>query len=97
MMMMPIGIAIVKQLATMDGQSDTSNQLGIVLMLSIAYAASIGGVATLIGPPTNLVFSGVVKQLYDIDITFAQWFAFGLPVSVLLLVRGSKKNKIRYL
>jgi sodium-dependent dicarboxylate transporter 2/3/5 len=86
MMMMPIGIAIVKQLSAMDQNEDSSRNLGAVLMLSIAYAASIGGIATLIGTPTNVVFSGVVRQLYNIDISFAQWFSFGLVASAILIL-----------
>lgn len=91
MMMMPIGLAIIKQLSGLtakeSGQDDSENKdFGRALMLAIAYSASIGGMATLIGTPTNVIFSGVVKQLYDADISFAQWFLFGLPVSAVLLV-----------
>jgi sodium-dependent dicarboxylate transporter 2/3/5 len=41
--------------------------------------------ATLIGTPPNLVFAGVVEELYGIEITFSQWFLFGLPISLILL------------
>ena len=54
-------------------------------MLSIAYSASIGGMATLIGTPPNLVLAGVVKSTYGVEITFSQWFKFGFPISILLL------------
>jgi len=53
-------------------------------MLAIAYSASIGGIATLIGTPPNLVLAGVVEKTYGIEITFAQWFMFGFPISVVL-------------
>lgn len=81
-MMLPIAVAIARQFEAHDG----GNVFGKALMLSIAYAASIGGVATLIGTPTNLIFAGIVKELYDIDITFAQWMTFGLPLSIILLI-----------
>ena len=55
-------------------------------MLAIAYSASIGGVATLIGTPPNLVLAGVLQETYGVEITFAQWFKFGLPISITLLV-----------
>jgi sodium-dependent dicarboxylate transporter 2/3/5 len=54
-------------------------------MLAIAYSASIGGMATLIGTPPNLVLAGVVETTYGAEITFLQWFAFGFPISLILL------------
>jgi len=53
--------------------------------LAIAYSASIGGIATLFGTPPNLVFAGVVKELYNVEISFTQWLSVGLPVSITLL------------
>ena len=58
---------------------------GKTLMLSIAYSASIGGMATLIGTPPNLVLTGIVQELYGIEISFLKWFVFGLPISIFLL------------
>jgi sodium-dependent dicarboxylate transporter 2/3/5 len=55
-------------------------------MLGIAYAASIGGMATLIGTPTNAIFSAVVKEYYNAEVSFSDWMKFGLPLSVVLLV-----------
>ena len=54
-------------------------------MLSIAYSASIGGVSTLIGTPTNMVLAGVVSQIYDYEISFLEWFIFGFPLSLIIL------------
>ncbi len=85
-MMLPIGMSIVSQLKDNPTTKKDENQVfGKALMLSIAYGASIGGVATLIGTPPNLVFAGYIEKVYDIEITFYQWFQFGLPISVLLL------------
>ena len=85
-MMLPIGTAIVIQLK--DNPQTKENEttiFGKALMLAIAYSASIGGMGTLIGTPPNLVLAGVVQETYGIEITFAQWITFGLPLSVLLL------------
>lgn len=85
-MMLPIGMAIVAQLK--DNPSTKENETNIfgkALMLAIAYSASIGGVATLIGTPPNLVLAGIVQELYGVEITFAKWIFFGLPISILLL------------
>jgi sodium-dependent dicarboxylate transporter 2/3/5 len=85
-MILPIGMAIVTQLKDNPDTIEDENLIfGKALMLSIAYSASIGGMATLIGTPPNLVLAGVVKEAYGVEITFVQWFSFGFPISVLLL------------
>lgn len=86
-MMLPIGLAIVKQLKDHPDTEENENELfGKMLMLAIAYSASIGGMATLFGTPPNLVFAGVVKELYGMEISFAKWLSIGLPISGSLLV-----------
>lgn len=77
-MMLPIGIAIIKQL-------NENKIFGKALMLGIAYSASIGGVATVIGTPPNLVLAGVISEIYGYEITFSKWFLFGFPISIILL------------
>jgi sodium-dependent dicarboxylate transporter 2/3/5 len=85
-MMLPIGIAIIKQMKDLKNTSEDENLIfGKALMLSIAYSASIGGIATLIGTPPNLVFAGIIQETYNIEINFLKWFQFGLPISILLL------------
>ncbi len=85
-MMLPIGMAIISQLRdNPDTVEDENLIFGKALMLAIAYSASIGGMATLIGTPPNLVLAGVVEQTYGIEITFVQWFTFGFPISIILL------------
>lgn len=86
-MVMPMAISIVKQLKDNPQTAKDENAIfGKLLMLSIAYSASIGGIATLIGTPPNLVFAGFVEEAYGVDIGFWQWMKFGLPVSALLLI-----------
>ena len=58
-------------------------RFGIALMLGIAYAASIGGVGTLIGSPPNAVLASVASSQLGVDIGFAEWMQFGLPVAVV--------------
>jgi sodium-dependent dicarboxylate transporter 2/3/5 len=62
-----------------------SLQFGTALMLGIGYAASIGGIATLIGTPPNAIFAGVVERTYGYSISFVEWMGFGLPLSVVML------------
>ncbi|WP_299390622.1 DASS family sodium-coupled anion symporter [uncultured Gelidibacter sp.] len=86
-MMLPIGIAIITQLKDNPNTIENeTNLFGKALMLAIAYSASIGGIATLIGTPPNLILVGVVSNIYDYEITFLQWFMFGLPISLVLLL-----------
>ena len=86
-MMLPIGMSIVSQLK--DNPATIANEhkiFGKALMLSIAYSASIGGIATLIGTPPNLVFAGYIQEVYGIEISFLKWLSFGLPISIMLLL-----------
>ena len=85
-MMLPIGIAIIKELKDNPATVEDENKIfGKALMLGIAYSASIGGVATLIGTPPNLVLAGVISETYGYEITFLEWFLFGFPISITLL------------
>ena len=85
-MMLPIGMAIISQLKSRaDGLTSDVAKFGKALMLGIAYSASIGGMASLIGTPPNLVLAGVVEETFGVEISFFQWLKFGLPISLLLL------------
>jgi sodium-dependent dicarboxylate transporter 2/3/5 len=81
-MMLPIAIA-VGEMFRPEGQDPYD--FGIALMLGIAYAASLGGVATLIGTPPNAVLAAATSQILGRSIGFVEWMAVGLPVTLLLL------------
>ncbi|MGB3774814.1 MAG: SLC13 family permease [Leeuwenhoekiella sp.] len=86
-MMLPIGMAIVSQLKDNPASKEDEHLIfGKGLMLAIAYAASIGGMATLIGTPPNLILAGVLEESYGVEISFLQWMKFGLPIAALLLI-----------
>jgi solute carrier family 13 (sodium-dependent dicarboxylate transporter), member 2/3/5 len=93
-MMMPIGLAIITHVVTegkkegLDQKIDFSPEkfaFGLNLMLGIAYAASIGGVATLIGTPPNTVLAGYLQKTYGYEITFASWMKVGVPLVLIFL------------
>jgi sodium-dependent dicarboxylate transporter 2/3/5 len=90
-MMLPIGMAVVQQMiaelkTSSSGQSDAGMQaLSLNLMLGIAYAASIGGIATLIGTPPNTVLASYLVKTYDYEITFAKWLMVGVPLVCVFL------------
>ncbi|HAI43234.1 MAG TPA: anion transporter, partial [Maribacter sp.] len=83
---LPIAMAIVYQLNDNPDTEKNENKIfGKALMLAIAYSASIGGIATLIGTPTNLVLAGVVQTTFGKEITFSEWFVLGFPIAIILL------------
>ena len=86
LMMLPIGLAVVSQFKSHlgDNQEKLASHLGKNIMLGIAYAASIGGMATLIGTPTNNILRAVVEKLYNYTIDFNEWMLFALPFTILL-------------
>ena len=78
-MMLPIATSVV-------GNEAGSTHFSKNLMLSIAYSSSIGGMATLIGTPPNIIFAGIVKNSLAIDISFGKWMVLALPLSIALLI-----------
>ncbi len=79
-MMLPMVLAVIKNL---DDQENS--RFPRFLLLSIAYSASIGGMATLVGSPPNSILAGLLDQNYGIDISFFDWMKYGMPLSFLLL------------
>ncbi|MDR5656996.1 DASS family sodium-coupled anion symporter [Halodesulfurarchaeum sp. HSR-GB] len=70
----------------LDAGSVEQSNFGTALLLGIAYAASIGGVATLIGTPPNAILAGVARAQLGIQIGFVEWMQFGLPLAVSFLL-----------
>jgi len=87
MMMVPILISIIQKLEEILGEKDTK-KYSIGLLLGVAYSASIGGIATLVGTPPNLSFSRIFQIMFPEapDISFANWFFFAFPVSVVFFI-----------
>ncbi len=86
MMMLPIAMSIIELMAAHDKDgAAATDTFALVLMLSTAYAASIGGLGTLIGTPPNAFLAGFLVETYDFEIGFAQWMMVGLPVVLILL------------
>ena len=83
-MILPVGMAIISKVSE-NKKTDENLNFGKSLMIAIAYSASIGGMATLIGTPPNMIFAGVLKESYGIEISMLEWSIFGLPVSLFLL------------
>ena len=92
MMMVPIGLAVIAQVTgisskqLLDGSvGEREQNFGKGLMLAIAYAASIGGIATIIGTPPNTIMVGMLNTTYGQTISFAEWMMLGLPLVIIML------------
>ena len=97
-MMLPIAMSVIGLLN--ESANDASVELGpagegrkrsfdlfaLGLFLSIAYAANVGGTATIIGTPPNVVMVGYLRQFLDYDMDFSRWLLIGIPISLTLLL-----------
>ena len=86
-MMLPIAASVTSLLAKETGQENDPRfkKFATGLMLSIAYAASIGGMATIIGTPPNVVMVGYMKRFYNLDVSFTSWMIVGVPLMIMSL------------
>lgn len=80
-MMYPIALAIGARFG--DDAAARSQQ--VALLLGVAFAASIGGMATLIGTPPNLILAGAARELIGVNLDFFSFLKFGLPIAAILL------------
>jgi sodium-dependent dicarboxylate transporter 2/3/5 len=86
-LMLPIALSVINLLIQdrENIQDKGMRNFALSMMLGIAYSANIGGTATIIGTPPNVVFSGIIENQFGVQVSFAQWFIFGLPFALLLL------------
>jgi sodium-dependent dicarboxylate transporter 2/3/5 len=87
MMMVPIVISIASKLEDSIGAKETQNYIK-ALLFGVAYSASIGGMATLVGTPPNLSFARIFNVLFvnGPEIQFFEWMRFALPLAVLMFI-----------
>lgn len=87
LMIFPIGLAVLYKMENEFGKEKTQ-KFGTALMLSIAYAASIGGMGTLVGTPPNLVFVRVFKIAFPDKpmILFGDWMKIAVPITIVMLI-----------
>ena len=88
MMMLPIGLAVVKQISELQGTTGEGGEVprtnfAALIMLAIAYAASIGGVGSVIGSPPNAIMVGMASKAAGVEITFLDYMLVGLPVALV--------------
>jgi len=80
-MMLPIGLSIIAM-----ANASTQDQFGKAVLLGIAYSASIGGIATLIGTPPNALLAAYLSKSYGMQISFADWMILGVPLALTMLI-----------
>ena len=88
LMLLPIGLAVCTVIAsTTPGISNIQRKnFDTALMLGIAYAATIGGMSTIIGTAPNIVFVTFMSETYGVEIDFFSWMKVGVPVSISMLI-----------
>jgi sodium-dependent dicarboxylate transporter 2/3/5 len=81
-MLLPIGLSL---LAVLEGHGEASARYGAALLLATSFGASIGGLATPIGTPPNLIGIGFLRREAGIDVPFFSWMTLGVPVMLVLM------------
>ena len=87
MMLLPIAVSIIAVIhKTVDGLDDKAkDNFQYSLLLGIAYGATIGGMATLVGTAPNAMFAAFMQETYGTEIDFSRWMLVGLPLSAMML------------
>jgi sodium-dependent dicarboxylate transporter 2/3/5 len=82
LMMLPMAVAVIEAMPV----SHRESRFSALLMLSVAYAANIGGVGTLIGSPPNTQMASILAENFHIQVSFLDWMKIGLPLAITLLL-----------
>ena len=86
MMMFPIALSVIAVMKEHEQPGTNMNHFSLVLMLVIAYASNIGGMATIIGTPPNVAFAAFIEKKYNYNIQFSDWMLICTPLAILLLL-----------
>lgn len=85
MMMYPIALSVIKVMEDNGGKNGNLNNLGVCLLLAIAYSSNFGGIATIIGTPPNVAYVGYLEKSNGYIFQFVDWMKLCLPISLILL------------
>lgn len=86
MMMYPIALSVIAVVSQNKQENGNYQYFNLTIMLAIAYAANIGGIATIIGTPPNVAYIGYFQTKYNIEVDFMRWMLIGTPISIFLLI-----------
>lgn len=84
-MMLPIALSITSLLELDRTEDKGKKRFSLVLMLGIAYAANIGGTATIIGTPPNVAWVGFMSEMMNYEVSFSQYLKVGIPTCFIML------------
>jgi sodium-dependent dicarboxylate transporter 2/3/5 len=85
-MMLPIAVSLISVVQSgAGGRGKDGVSFAAAMMMGVAYAASIGGMGTLIGSPPNALAASYLDQSFQIEVTFVEWMALGVPVALVML------------
>ncbi len=85
MMMYPIAASVISVVFEMNESEKSKKNFALAMMLSIAYASNLGGIATIIGTPPNVAYVTYISKKYHYDISFIDWIVVAMPIAILLL------------
>jgi sodium-dependent dicarboxylate transporter 2/3/5 len=85
LMMLPVALSVATIVAPEGATDRNGANFGKAIVLGVAYAATIGGLGTIIGTATNAVVVGFMEQNYGETISFAEWLVFGIPTVLVLM------------
>ena len=87
MMLLPIAVSVITVIhSSMKGLDDEArSSFQYALLLGVAYSASIGGIATLVGTAPNAILASFMRSNYGVEIDFASWMLVGLPLTIIML------------
>ncbi len=106
MMMFPIALSVISVIKDNHPGQKGFNNFSLAVMLSIALASNLGGIATLIGTPPNVAYAAFISKKYNYTIDFLDWMMIGTPLSIILMFslylvmvkwlypNGMKKDKV---
>lgn len=84
--MLPIALSVINLLIDdEDGFTKNDKNFALSIMLGIAFAANVGGIATIIGTPPNTVLAGFMENEYDVELSFMNWMMLGFPFAVVMI------------
>lgn len=84
--MLPIAYSVIKLMSSDgDGFTQEDKKFALSILLGIAYSANVGGIATIIGTPPNIVLAGFMESEYDYSISFVKWMMIGVPFAILMI------------
>lgn len=86
MMMFPIALSVIHVMKENNKGVGNIANFSLTIMLAIAYASNIGGIATIIGTPPNVAYVGYIQKKYNYDVDFVSWMLICLPLAILLLM-----------